>query len=129
VLLRHGTTLDRATAILQNGPDARFREPESEQLAEGFSAVPEGMYPIQGTPEFYAKKKAELFPNEGGPAILEFELPDAIARKIIAKEGKLVPGKAFLPGGEIRFDRYGGLAELRAVWSILKKNVSPVKNE
>ena len=129
MLLRHGTTLQRAKAILQNGPDANFREPDSEQVAFGFSAVPEGTPPIQGTPEQYAKKKADLFPDEGGPAILEFELPDMFARNIIAQEGQIVPGKAWSPGGEIRFDRDGGLAELRKVWRKLKKVVIPLTNE
>jgi hypothetical protein len=123
VLLRHGTTRRRAEAISQNGPDASFREPGSEELAFGFSAVPEGIRPIQGTPEYYAKKKAESFPDEGGPAILELELPDKIARKMIAEEGQIVPGKAWFPGGEIRFDRDGGLAQLCTVWPKLNKVV------
>ncbi len=57
--------------------------------------------------------KARLFPNEGGPAIIEIEVPESIV------------AKADL-GGEVRFEPGYGLAELLAAWpSIPKRIISP----
>lgn len=73
--LWHGTTRNRAEAIIQNGPDPQFREPNSTTDVEGFSAAPcFGPY-AQGDPVIIAKGKASLFPDEGGPALVEFEFP------------------------------------------------------
>jgi hypothetical protein len=89
VLLRHGTTLKRAEAILENGPDANFQEPGGHERAEGFStAPPSGPFSF-GDPEVCARRKARLFPEEGGPAILEFELPDDLAKSMIGEVGRL----------------------------------------
>ena len=74
VLLLHGTNRQRAESIVKNGPIARFREPNGT-TADGFSTSPaEGPYDF-GSPEDNARGKAVNFPNEGGPAILAFELP------------------------------------------------------
>jgi hypothetical protein len=77
-VLHHGTTLFRARAIEANGPDPSFREPGSGHLppAEGFSTVIGDGRPCgTGTPEMAAREKDMLFPDEGGPAILEVIVP------------------------------------------------------
>src|SRR5437762_7866716 len=106
VRLRHGTTWRRAEAILQNGPDPTFTEPGGSVKAEGFSTARlHGPYPY-GSPETAAAGKALLFPDEGGPAILEIDVPAEIVRKADL-------------GGEGRFDPGFGLEELLAVWPSL----------
>jgi hypothetical protein len=71
----------RARSIEAYGPDPSFREPGSEHLpaAEGFSAVIGDGRPCgTGTPDLAARDKHSLFPDEGGPAILEVVVPDWI---------------------------------------------------
>ncbi len=61
-----------------NGPDPDYREPGTGILppAEGFSTVIGDGRPCgTGTPEVAARNKDALFPNEGGPAILEVSVP------------------------------------------------------
>jgi hypothetical protein len=80
---------------------------------KGFSTAPaQGSYPL-GAPEDYARGKARLFPNEGGPAILEMEVPDWIV------------ALAVHPGGEVWFDAGFGLEELLAAWPGIAKKVVP----
>jgi hypothetical protein len=77
-VLHHGTTLRRAREIEANGPDPDYREPGSGHLpaAEAFSTViGDGPPCSTGTPEMAARNKAALFPDEGGPAILEIRVP------------------------------------------------------
>ena len=72
-----------------------------------------------GTPEQAARQKAALFPDEGGPAILEVVVPAWIMAVVYAD-----PVAAGLArGGEIRFDPESGLNELRAEWHNLTKRV------
>src|SRR5436309_10247612 len=100
--LWHGTTRRRAEAILRGGPDANFLEPGSFDKAGGFStAPPQGPYHF-GDPRDVAAGKAALFPDEGGPAILEIEVPEAI----IALAVDAVT--------EVRFEPGSGLEELCA---------------
>jgi hypothetical protein len=125
MLLHHGTTRQRAEAILKNGPDANYREENSQ--AEGFFVVPAGLIPDDeaGSAASYAHAKAknEDFSNEGGPAIVEIELPDDQVSAIVGREGELVPGKALNARLEIAFQPDGGLEELVALWPTLKKRV------
>src|SRR5579862_5249749 len=109
--LRHGTTRQRADLILKNGPDPGFMEPGGIDPARGFSTYPAGTSITVGTPEQYAAGKATLFPNEGGPAIIEVELPEDIADLGIDA------------GGEIRFEPGFGLEELRQAWPRLTKRI------
>jgi hypothetical protein len=122
LILHHGTTLRRARAIEANGPDPSFREPGSEQLppAEGFSTViADGRPCATGMPEMAARQKAALFPDEGGPAIVEVSVPTSIMAIVYAD-----PVAAGLArSGEIRFDPESGLNELRAEWHRLTKRV------
>src|ERR1700722_15226457 len=69
----------------------------------------QGPYPY-GIPEVVASGKGRLFPSEGGPAILEIEVPESIVRKADMK-------------GEVRFEAGFGLEELLDVWSALPKRI------
>jgi len=112
-ILRHGTTRQRAESILKNGPDPNFREPGATifDKAVGFStAAVEGPFPC-GTPEMYAAKKANLFATEGGPAILEVEIPAEVVALAVDE------------GGDIRFQVDEGLEELLLVWPTLSKRI------
>jgi hypothetical protein len=110
VVLRHGTTKQRAEAILRLGPDPNYQEPGSSGKAEGFSTARiQAAYPY-GSPEACAVGKAQIFANEGGPAIVEIEVPESIV------------AKADL-GGEVRFEPGFGLEELLAMWSSLAKRI------
>ncbi len=60
-----------------------------------------------------ARNKNLLFPNEGGPVILEIEVPESLV------------GKADI-GGEVRFEPGFGLEELLAAWPSLPKRILPV---
>jgi hypothetical protein len=110
IRLRHGTTRQRAEAILQNGPNPDFVEPGGLDRAEGFSSARiQDSYPY-GSPDDVAAGKAQLFPGEGGPAIVEIEVPDSIVQKADL-------------GGEVRFDPGFGLEELLAVWPSIPKRI------
>ncbi len=124
-VLHHGTTLGRARVIERSGPDPDYREPGTGSLpaAEGFSAViADGRRCSTGTPEVAARSKHVLFPNEGGPAILEVSVPAWIMAILYADP--LAAGLA--RSGEIRFEPESGLNELRAEWHDLTKRVIPL---
>ncbi len=109
VRLQHGTTMQRARRLLRTPPDPDFIEPGGGPPAGGFStAPPEGPHPL-GTPRQYAVEKARLFPGEGGPAVLEIEVP----RDIVQRAVRTV--------GEVRFEPGMGLEELVGVWDSLPK--------
>lgn len=119
-VLHHGTTLHRARSIESNGPDANFREPGTGRLppAEGFSTViGDGRPCSTGTPETAARNKHASFPGEGGPAILEVDVPDAIIAILLAEA--IAAGLA--SGGELRFEE-----ELLVAWPNLAKRVIPI---
>lgn len=124
-ILHHGTTLHRARSIEANGPNPDYREPGSAQNppAEGFSTViGDGRPCSTGTPEMAAWNKHALFPNEGGPAILEVSVPAWIIA--ILDADPVAAGLA--RSGEIRFEPDSGLRELRAEWHNLTKRVIPL---
>src|SRR5713226_9246054 len=99
-VLWHGTTRLRADAILRHGPDPNFLEPGALDKAGGFStAPPHGPYPY-GDPRDYALRKAALFPDEGGPAVLEIEVPEEIVALAINEIA------------EVRFEPSFGIEEL-----------------
>jgi len=115
-ILLHGTTLLRAKRILAQGPDPDFVEPGDVARAEGFSTCLEGgPFPL-GTPGEYARRKAALFPNEGGPAILAVDVPDDIIASAVSEYFPLSQGI-------VQFDEGAGLEELRAGWSTLRKEI------
>ena len=122
-LLHHGTTLRRAEAIDANGPDPDYREPGDLLPVEGFSTViGDGRPCSTGTPEMAARNKHALFPDEGGPAILEVSVPAWIMAILYADP--IAAGLA--RSGEIRFEPESGLSELRAQWHHLTKRVIPL---
>lgn len=131
MLLQHGTTRERAQSILEKGPDANYRERQSQ--VEGFFVVPAGLIPDEqpGSAVSYARAKAKNkdFLSEGGPALLEFELSDEQATDIVGEEGEMVPGKAFNARLEIAFQKDGGLEALIVLWPSLNKRVVLVRSE
>jgi hypothetical protein len=111
--------------IEANGPDPHYREPHSEHIpaAEAFSTViGDGRPCSTGTPEMAARNKHALFPDEGGPAILEVVVPTWILAILYADP--IAAGLA--RNGEIRFEAESGLIELRAEWHNLTKRVIPL---
>jgi hypothetical protein len=125
-ILHHETTLERALAIAANGPDPDFREPGTTPnlpAAEGYSTViGDGRPCSTGTPDEAARNKDSLFPNEGGPAIVELQVPDWIMA--ILHADPIAAGLA--RSGEIRFEPESGLTELRTEWQNLSKRVIPL---
>jgi hypothetical protein len=125
VVIRHGTTLQRARQLLNIPPDPNYIEPGGNKhtRADGFSTVIAGQTTTSlGSAEQYARTKSANFPNEGGPVILEVEVPewivdilrnDPIAGMIVAS-------------GEARFEPDLGLTELQQAWPTLTKRIVPV---
>ena len=114
VLLRHGTTRQRAERILQTGPDPQFLEPGAVRTREkfGFSmARIKETYDLGG-PEAYARSKAQNFPQEGGPALMEVEVPNSIVMLGIRSAHE-----------EVRFETGRGLHELMQAWPRLTKRI------
>jgi hypothetical protein len=124
-ILQHGTTLKRAQSIIAHGPDPNYKEPGTGQLpsADGFSTIIKGTtYCPTGMPIEQAHLKDNLFPDEGGPVILEVEVPERIMAIHLSN-----PDAVFvIRGGEIRFEAWCGLNELLAEWSNLVKRIIPV---
>lgn len=69
-----------------------------------------------------ARNKDSLFPDEGGPAILEVQVPEWIMAILYADS----LAAAWALSGEIRFEPESGLSELRAEWHNLVKRVIPL---
>jgi hypothetical protein len=125
VLLRHGTTRERAVRVLAVGPDANHIEPggDAYSRAAGFSTVVAGAPTgALGAPEHYARAKAANFPNEGGPVILEVEVPGWIVDILCADPF----AAAVVASGEVRFEPDLGLPELQREWPTLNKRIVPV---
>lgn len=111
IRLQHGTTRLRAGVLFRNGPDANFIEPGGGSPAGGFStARAEGPFEW-GSPMDYANGKAELFPTEGGPAILEIEVPQNIIDSAIDLKS------------EVRFEPGDGLEGLLEIWPNIPKRI------
>ena len=120
IILHHGTTLLRARSIEANGPNPRFKEPGGMILAEGFSTeFTDGRSSWTGVAVEVARNKDSLFPNEGGPAILEIAVPPWIMDILFADPLM----EAVSEGGEARFEKGFGLEELCAEWSNITKRV------
>jgi len=111
VALQHGTTRRRADAILKSGPDPNFVEPDGHEKADGFSTVrAQGPFDV-GTASMYALGKAKLFPTDGGPAVVEVDVPQWIIESAIDV------------GSEVRFESGCGLKELLQAWTSLSKRL------
>jgi len=123
-MLLHGTTRHRAEQILKRGPDPHFIEPEGAGIggAGSFSTyLEEGPF-LFGPPEEYARNKASIFPDEGGPAIIAVHVPMDI---MALAEGPYFP----LDQGLVQFDQGAGLEELMAAWPHLPKQIRLVESE
>lgn len=110
MILWHGTTLRRAEQILAQGPDPLFREPGRAASDEGFSTNLKDGPLLFGHPHDYARGKSRAFPEEGGPAILEMDIPDEIIQRAVTEWFPLHQGL-------VQFNAGSGLEELLAAWS------------
>ena len=72
-----------------------------------------------GRPGEYAASKAKAFPGEGGPVIIEVDIPDSIVRRAVSDWFPLSQGL-------VQFDMGSGLEELSAAWSCLSKEIRPI---
>ncbi len=122
MILLHGTTRMRAEQVLQEGPDARFREPGGQAWCDGFSMSLEAGPFLFGTPDEYARGKAAEFPDERGPVILVVDVPEDIIARAISEWFPLSQGL-------IQFDPGAGLEELFADWPTLPKRIVDVSDE
>jgi len=111
MLVHHGTTRRRAESIVRNGPGRNPRETGIYERKFGFSAAIVGEYCENGAPEEYARGKAEQAKDEGGPVILEIDVPAEVM------------DAAVITGGEVRFEMDGGLPELLQSWPTLPKRI------
>jgi hypothetical protein len=122
VTLHHGTTRHRAERLQHTPPDPDFVEPGGNRYgrAEGFSAVIAGEQDVGlGSAERYARMKAANFPEEGGPVILEVEVPARIVD--ILRNDPIA--NMVVNSGEVRFEPGLGLEELRQAWPNLVKRI------
>jgi hypothetical protein len=122
IILQHGTTLKRAWEIEAHGPNPNYAEPNSggrRYDPPGFSTArldrPFGV----GTPEQYARSKSANFPDEGGPVILEIEVPLEIIEILESHPD----ARDAMESGDTLFDPAFGIKELRAEWPKLIKRV------
>jgi hypothetical protein len=125
LVLRHGTTLQRAKRLLISVPDPNYIEPGGNQYthADGFSTDIAGQATTSlGSAEQYARMKSSNFPNEGGPVILEVEVPEWIV-DILRNDP--IAGM-IVTSGEARFEPDLGLTELQQAWPTLTKRIVPV---
>jgi hypothetical protein len=81
--------------------------------------IGDGRHCKTGMPEQIARLKDALFPDEGGPAILEVSVPDWIMDILYVD----FFSAGLARSGEIRFEVFSGLNELRAEWHNLTKRV------
>jgi hypothetical protein len=108
------TTRNHSTASegdREQRPDPDFLESGGIDPAGGLSTYPKGASPAVGTADQYAAGKAAQFPLEGGPAIVEIEVPQDIIDSAIDA------------GGEIRFEPSFGLEELLHAWPTISRRI------
>lgn len=111
MILHHGTTRQRAEAIIRGGPNPRYPEDGIVIPPFGFFMMPPGQTDEVGTPEQHACGKARSKLAEGGPVIPEIDVPDDIAQLAID----------FWP--TFCFDDGFGLSELLHEWSRLSMRI------
>jgi hypothetical protein len=81
MILLHDTTRRRAEQLIVGSPDPRFQEHGGQAWDDGFSMSLKSGPLDFGTPEESARLKAGAFPDEGGPVILEVDVPEEIIAK------------------------------------------------
>jgi hypothetical protein len=116
-ILLHGTTRLRAEQIVATRPDPDAVEPSNEPKA--FFCYRESCDYDVGTPEQYARDKAALFPDEGGPVILAVDVPDDIVA--LALDWFYTWEQGIIP-----FGHQTGLEELQNAWALLVKEIREV---
>ena len=125
--LHHGTTRNRAEQLLVSPPELDYREPGSGRRRTdrwgGFSTSLAGSPDIGlQTPADYARQKAGVFPTEGGPVILEIEVPAELVDRLLSDR----LSRWMADSSEVRFDADSGLDDLRRVWLSLTKRILPL---
>ena len=118
MILHHGTTRWRAEQIVAGGPQLVWRDPDTGEVdtAYGFSTARPNARHDFGTPERYARGKATQSPNQGGPVILELDIPDAVA---MCSDPDMRPD-------EYCFNLERGYQELIAAWPSISKRIIPL---
>ena len=119
IRLHHGTTLWRAQRIVASGPDPNFVEPHGPQAEFFCTAYANSSLRYLGHPEDYARLKATNFPTEGGPVILEIDVPSWIVDVVLADS----IGSDLARSGEVRFEPGAGLDELLREWPNIPKRI------
>ncbi|MFO0851267.1 MAG: hypothetical protein U0871_22330 [Gemmataceae bacterium] len=124
-VLQHGTTRRRADLIRAVGPDPDYREPGANTRPDRqFWTVdrdhPSARLPL-GDPERYARRKA-VSSGEGGPAIVEVEVPDWIVQLVLNDR----IGLFHYQSGAVCFEFGCGLDELINEWPNLVVRVRDV---
>jgi hypothetical protein len=120
MILLHGTTRHRAELIFRHGPTHCFQEPGGLPSEDAFFMTTEAGPFHFGTPEDYARGKANQFPNEGGPVILAVDVPDEIVQIATSDWFPLTQGLVqFYPGT--------GLDELFVAWPNLAKEIRSIR--
>src|SRR5262249_32623623 len=113
-VLWHGTTRQRAASIIKNGPTVGYTEPGGLIPEFEFTTAPAGLPEHQclhGHPKTFARMKAANFSMEGGPVILEIEVPPEVACQ--AQDA----------GVELLFGPGYGLDELLQAWPQVRKTI------
>ena len=104
---------------MAGGPDPDFVEPHGPRAEHFSTAYADPRLRQMGHPEDYARLKAANFPTEGGPVILEIEVPAWVVDVILADD----IGSGLALSGEVRFEPGVGLEELLLVWPNIPKRV------
>jgi hypothetical protein len=123
MILLHGTTRNRAERIIREGPNPWYVEPHSQAPEGKFYACTDAGPFHFGSPHEYARRKAAAFPDEGGPVILEMEVPENVVALAIDEEW--FP----LRQGLVVFEEGKGLEELLAAWPTLPKRIAELPDE
>ena len=113
VWLVHGTTFRRAHALTTSPPSLTTPE---EPPVYGFSMAPT-TYAGIAYANGYALKKAGLFPEQGGAAVLAVGMPKQLADQADRSGAE----------GEYNFYTPGPFEELQAAWPGLPKQVVPIQ--
>jgi hypothetical protein len=103
--------------LVLHGPNPSYVEPFDTVPSLGFCVALETTDYSLGSPEFYARSKATLFPSEGGPVILELELDEKILH--------LSETEAH----DYQFERGHGIEELLNVWREIPKRIRVLAQE
>ncbi len=88
-----------------------YVEPFDVSPSQGFCVSLELSEHPLGSPEEYARSKSKLFPNEGGPVILELELDESILQLSMTESH------------DFQFERGHGIEQLLVKWPTIAKRI------